>query len=91
MLNFWAEQNKSEVTWETWRALYGVSWAQTEQCMNKGVEGGKLNSSLRKDKESRTSRARGVCWGEGGDTIGKEGAEAGLEEDKDLDLGKGGP
>ena len=32
-----------------------------------------------------------MCWGEGGDTIGKEGAEAGLEEDKDLDLSKGGP
>ena len=31
-----------------------------------------------------------MCWGEGGDTIGKERAEAGLEEDKDLDLGKGG-
>ena len=92
MLNFWAEHRIGmKLPGKPGGPEAGNSWAQTEKCMNKGVEGGKLNSSLRKEKESRTSRAKGVCWGEGGDTIGKEGAEAGLEEDKDLDLGKGGP
>ena len=91
MLNFWAEQRTGvKLPGKPGGPKVGNSWAQTEKCMNKGVEGGKLNSSSRKDKESRTSRAKGVCWGEGGDTIGKERAEAGSEEDKDLDLGKGG-
>ena len=91
MLNFWAEQRTGvKLPGKPGGPKVGNSWAQTEKCMNKGVEGGKLNSSLRKDKESRTSKAKGVCWGEGGDTIGKERAEAGSEEDKDLDLGKGG-
>lgn len=43
--------------------------------MNKGVEVGKLNSSLRKGKESRISRAKGVIKLE-------RGVETGLEEDR---------
>ena len=46
-----------------------------ENCVNKGVEVGKLNSSLRKGKESRISRAKGVIKLE-------RGMEAGLEEER---------